>query len=229
MPIQLVVFDIAGTTVIDHGNINQAFRDAFLAAGLTVQPEDVNKVMGYKKIEAIQIILHQYNQPLLPGHTVETIHTDFTNRMVRYYEATPILEPFPYAEKIFSWLNGIGVKVALDTGFTRPITQSILNRLHWNNHPDIACVVCSDEVIEGRPAPYMIQAIMNATGVHDSKNIVKVGDTEVDVLEGRNAGCGIVIATTTGAYTEQQLRSYAPDYIIHSLDELKGIIQPQWQ
>lgn len=29
MPIQLVVFDIAGTTVADHGNINQTFRDAF--------------------------------------------------------------------------------------------------------------------------------------------------------------------------------------------------------
>ncbi|WP_298300946.1 HAD hydrolase-like protein [Hydrotalea sp.] len=229
MPIQLVVFDIAGTTVADHGNINQTFRDAFQAAGLNVLPEDVDKVMGYKKIEAIEIILQQYKQPLLPGHSIESVHADFTNRMVQFYETTPTLEALPFAEKIFSWLNSIGIQVALDTGFTRPVTNAILNRLHWSNHPDIACVVSSDEVPEGRPATYMIQSIMATTGVQDAKKIVKVGDTEVDVLEGRNAGCGIVIAITTGAYTEQQLHSYAPDYIIHSLDELKGIIQPQWQ
>ncbi len=228
MPIQLVVFDIAGTTVADLGNINQTFRDAFQAAGLNVQPDDVDKVMGYKKIKAIEIILCQYKQPLLPGHSIESIHTDFTNRMVHYYETTPSLQPLPFAEQIFSWLNSLGIQVALDTGFTRPITDAILNRLHWNHHPDIACVVCSDEVPEGRPAPYMIQSIMEKTRVQDAKNIAKVGDTEVDVLEGRNAECGIVIATTTGTYTELQLRTYAPDYIIHSLNELKGIIQPQW-
>ncbi|PZX62871.1 HAD hydrolase-like protein [Hydrotalea sandarakina] len=225
MPIELVVFDIAGTTVADNGNINQTFRDAFSKAGLSVAPEDVDKVMGYKKIEAIEIILQQYQKPLLPGNSANTIHDDFTKRMVHFYETTPTLQPLPYAEKIFEWLQGLGIKVALDTGFTRPITNAILHRLNWFNHPYISCVVCSDEVPEGRPAKYMIEAIMQQTGVQNTKHIAKVGDTEVDILEGRNADCGLVIAITTGACSEEQLNVLSPDYVIHSLEQLKAIIE----
>lgn len=54
MNIQLAVFDIAGTTVTDKGNINDIFRKAFSNAGL---PD----VIGYSKIEAIEIIVEKYN------------------------------------------------------------------------------------------------------------------------------------------------------------------------
>ncbi|GAC1526228.1 MAG: hypothetical protein NVS3B15_01980 [Sediminibacterium sp.] len=118
-----------------------------------------------------------------------------------------------------------GIKVALDTGFTRVITTPILRRLEWETHPLINAVICSDEVPEGRPHPYMIEALMQQTGVSNAKNVVKVGDTQVDVQEGRNAGCGLVVAVTTGAYTRKQLEAYQPDHIIDSLQELPGKIQ----
>jgi phosphoglycolate phosphatase-like HAD superfamily hydrolase len=122
-------------------------------------------------------------------------------------------------------LQGLGIKVALDTGFTRSITNAILHRLNWFNYPYISCVVCSDEVPEGRPAKYMIEAIMQQTGLQNTKHIDKVGDTEVDILEGRNADCGLVIAITTGACSEEQLNALSPDYVIHSLEQLKAIIE----
>jgi phosphoglycolate phosphatase-like HAD superfamily hydrolase len=50
--------------------------------------------------------------------------------------------------------------------------------------------------------------------------VLKVGDTEVDVNEGRNANCGMVVAVTTGAFTREQLEQYKPDYILDSLAEL---------
>ncbi|GAC1526231.1 MAG: hypothetical protein NVS3B15_01990 [Sediminibacterium sp.] len=56
----LVIFDIAGTTVFDNGNINAAFRSAFAGAGVEVTAADVDKVMGYRKIEAVKIIMEQY-------------------------------------------------------------------------------------------------------------------------------------------------------------------------
>ncbi len=42
-------------------------------------------------------------------------------------------------------------------------------------------VVCSDEVPEGEPQPFMIEAIMKQMAITDSKAVVKVGDTKVDV------------------------------------------------
>ncbi len=49
------------------------------------------------------------------------------------------------------------------------------------------------------------------------QTVVKVGDTSVDVLEGQFAGCGLVVAVTTGAYTREQLVEYQPDHIIDSM------------
>ena len=58
----------------------------------------------------------------------------------------------------------------------------------------------------------------------EAANVVKIGDTEVDIAEGRNTGCGLVVAVTTGAYTRTELEQYHPDYIIDSLQELPGIL-----
>lgn len=224
MEIELVVFDIAGTTVKDNGNINEAFRNAFLNAGIEVSEAEVNLVMGYRKLEAIETIIQKYAQNLLPTNTVNTIHEDFTKAMVYFYENDTHLAPLPYTKEIFEWLKSKKIKIALDTGFTRVITNTILKKLRWDKSNLIDVVVCSDEVSEGRPAPQMIQAIMQQTGVTNAKKVVKVGDTEVDVNEGKNAGCLYTIAVTTGAFTKQQLLQYNPDFIIDSLQELPALL-----
>jgi phosphoglycolate phosphatase-like HAD superfamily hydrolase len=97
--------------------------------------------------------------------------------------------------------------------------------LHWNNgESKIDYVIASDEVPEGRPYPFMIQTIMKQLQITDSKQVVKIGDTEVDVQEGRNAECGLVVSVTTGAYSRDQLEQYHPDHIIDSLSELPSLI-----
>lgn len=50
---KLVVFDIAGTTVLDKGNVAIAFMDAFKKYGLSVPEAEVNEVIGFRKIDAI--------------------------------------------------------------------------------------------------------------------------------------------------------------------------------
>lgn len=54
--------------------------------------------------------------------------------------------------------------------------------------------------------------------------MIKVGDTEVDVNEGKNAGCLYSIAITTGAFTKEELAVYEPSFIINDLKELISII-----
>jgi phosphonatase-like hydrolase len=156
---------------------------------------------------------------------IEKIHEAFTQNMISFYENDPDLHPLPYAEETFEILQRHGVKVALNTGFTKAITDTIVNRLAWNNNTMINHVISSDEVPQGRPHPFMIRSIMNALGIEQVKNVAKVGDTQVDVQEGRNAGCGLVISVTTGAYTREQLESYDPDFIIDSLEELPALIK----
>jgi phosphonatase-like hydrolase len=154
---------------------------------------------------------------------VEQIHDDFIRNMIDFYEKDEDLQPLPFAEDVFKTLRMNGVKVALNTGFTKAITDVILHKLNWNEHV-IDAVISSDEVKEGRPHAYMIQQLMYRFGLDDAMQVAKVGDTEVDVLEGRNSGCGLVVSVTTGAYTREQLKQYSPDKIIDSLHELPSLI-----
>lgn len=226
MSTELVVFDIAGTTVADEGNINDTFRKAFTNAGITnVDRIDVDTVMGYRKKEAIEIIVEKYK----PGYEddeafINAIHEDFTEQMVKYYQTCEGLVPLPFAEKVFKQLHDNKVKVALNTGFTRAITTPILKRLGWNTASFIDEVICSDEVPEGRPHPFMIKKLMQKLNIAYAEDVAKVGDTKVDIEEGQNAGCGIVVGVTTGACTKAQLIKYQPDFIIDSLEFLPSLI-----
>lgn len=224
--IALAVFDIAGTTVSDEGNINDCFRIAFAESGIDVEPTEVDQVMGYRKIDAVKIIVEKFSKHSASDNEmlIETIHTRFNDLMVGFYQETKTLKPLPYAEEIFRWLQEKNIKVALNTGFTSIITDALLANIGWNNHPYINKVICSDQVAEGRPAPYMIEYLMNELNISDAAAVAKIGDTEVDIKEGRNAHCGLVIAVTSGAYHKEQLMQYNPDFIIDSLMELTAIL-----
>ncbi|AXY77285.1 HAD family hydrolase [Paraflavitalea soli] len=227
MSIKLVVFDIAGTTVRDKGSVAEAFMQAAGGFGITVPLEEVNKVMGFRKKEAIRILLDKFYLERKEDveALIEKIHDAFTRNMIDFYEQDVDLAPLPYAEATFAWLKERDIKIALNTGFTRPITNTILKRLQWDRNGVIDMVITSDEVPEGRPHPYMIAAIMQQLQVTDPTQVAKVGDTEVDVEEGRNAACGLVVSVTTGAYTRSELEQYNPDIIIDSLAEFPPLIQ----
>ncbi|SNY65869.1 HAD family hydrolase [Stenotrophomonas sp. CC120223-11] len=218
MRYRLAVLDIAGTTVADPGLVAGAFAEAMAAAGNAIEVEDVRPLMGYPKPQAIARLL----ETTVDDPRVAPIHTDFVARMLECYRHAPGIAPLPGAEAVFDTLRAHGIRIGLDTGFSRDIAEVIIERLGW--HDRIDALVASDEVPAGRPAPYMIQALMQCTGVDDAATVVKVGDTEVDINEGRNAGVGLNVAITTGAFTRAELLPHGPDHIIDHLDRLPSLL-----
>ena len=71
----------------------------------------------------------------------------------------------------------------------------------------------------GRPDPRMIHDAMQRLSITDARQVVKIGDTVVDIQEGRNAGVW-TLAVLTGSQTETQLVAAEPDYILPSIREL---------
>ncbi|MBS1532522.1 MAG: HAD hydrolase-like protein [Bacteroidetes bacterium] len=226
MSIKLVVFDIAGTTIQDEIGVMEAFRLTLKKHGYDVPINEVAAVMGYKKIEAIKILLEN-NEPDKSGITperIDTIHTDFVNHMISFYRNSPAIEAFPHAEDTFAKLHEHGIKVGLNTGFTRAIADTIINRLQWREKGLIDYLIASDEVEDGRPHPYMIRRMMEEFRISDPSEVAKVGDTEVDVREGQNAGCKYVIGITTGSFTREELEPYHPTHIIDDIAEVIAIV-----
>lgn len=225
--IQLVVFDLAGTTVHDGDAVNRSFRETLATWKIEVNPTAVNAVMGLPKPEAIRILLDQFGRSrgIEPtAKNIDAIHDDFTRRMIAYYATAPDVREIPGAGEAFLKLRQAGVKVALNTGFFRPIVDALLARLGWRVPETIDAVVTSDSVPHGRPHPDMIHRAMQLLGVVDPRFVAKVGDTQVDLEEGTNAGCGLVVGVTTGASTREQLSAYPHTHIVESVAEVPQLI-----
>jgi phosphonatase-like hydrolase len=181
MTIDLVVLDIAGTTVQEHGLVYEALREA---TGV----EDVDAWMGADKREAIRA---------LGASDVEAVHDEFRRLLSAKYDARPPA-PIPGVPELFASLRAEGVKIALTTGFDREITSSVLERVGWDDDV-IDAVVCADDVPAGRPAPYMVFRAMELTGVTDVSRVLVGGDTPLDIGAGVNAGAGYVVARSGSA------------------------------
>lgn len=221
--IELVVFDMAGTTVYDGDAVNAAFRAALAAAAIKAEPASVNRVMGLHKPEAIRILLKEVGRAFSDAD-VDVLHDDFVRRMRDYYATDPAVREISGASSAFAALRRAGIKIALNTGFNRAIADVILTRLGWQAPKVIDAVVTSDEVSRGRPHPDMIQSLMTRFGIRDPKQVAKVGDTRADLEEGANAGCGLNIGVTSGSYTREQLQAYPHSHIVASVAEVTEIV-----
>src|SRR5205085_449020 len=116
---------------------------------------------------------------------VTRLHDDFLRRMISFYRTDGEVAPTDGAEEVFSELRRAGVRVGLDTGFSRDIVDVILQRLGWTGTRVIDFSVASDEVAHGRPAPDLILESMRRAGVVSPQQVAKAGDTPADLLEGK--------------------------------------------
>jgi phosphonatase-like hydrolase len=227
--IELVVFDMAGTTVYDGDAVNAVFRATLAGWGIKADPAFVNTVMGLPKPEAIRILLEQGSKQRGASPTAEqinAIHEDFTRRMRDYYATDPAVREIPGAAAAFAVLRRTGIKVALNTGFFRPVADVLLTRLGWCSPAVIDADVTSDEVLRGRPDTDMIRCLMTRLSILDARQVAKVGDTKADLEEGTNAGCGLVIGVTTGSFTREQLQACPHTHILESVVDVPALLLP---
>ncbi len=220
-PVDLVVFDMAGTTVRDAGGaVGRCLQQALAAAGVPVSPEAVNARMGLPKPEAIRQLLGAAAEPA----RVAAVHADFSERMIRHYAGSPEVGEVPGAGRVFARLRAAGVRVALDTGFHRAIVTVVLQRLGWREGETVDASIASDEVPRGRPHPDMIRTLMERLGVGDPRRVAKVGDAPADLEEGRAAGCGIVIGVTGGSHPREALERCPHTHLVETIAEVPALL-----
>ena len=220
--VELVVFDIAGTTVHDGDTVNAAFRDTLAGYGLALPPAVIDGVMGLPKPDALRILLAHAGRPVVAAE-VDALHAAFTERLIEHYRTGDVRE-IPGATAAFAALRAAGGKGALDTGFFRPIAGVLLDRLGWRAPAVIDADVTSDEVPRGRPHPDMIRHLMARLGVTDPARVAKVGDTQADVEEGTNAGCGFVIGVLTGSSSREQFQQWPHTHLVESVADVPALL-----
>lgn len=203
--LQAVIFDWAGTT-IDYGCFSPVgpFLSLFQEYGIDLTMEQVRGPMGSLKRDHIKALLHlpevSHKWKEKFGHApdeddLESLNQKFIPAQLaclpKYCELIPgVLTTFQEIKKM-------GLKVGTTTGYTKVMGEVVLSHAHKQSFiPDYN--MCSDEVSQGRPAPWMCFEIAKKFDIYPLNRMVKVGDTPMDMAEGLNAGMWTVGVTQTG-------------------------------
>jgi phosphonatase-like hydrolase len=223
MQVELVVFDVAGTTVVDDDYVALGLRDALRSEGVSIALGECAGVMGLPKPIALLALASGKVPADALAEVVRRSHAAFVSHMVEHYRSSPSVRAMPGAESTFRSLRAHGARIALDTGFSRPILDAILERLGWQSGV-VDVTVASDEVEAGRPHPFMIQRAMTLLGVTATATVVKVGDTVADMREGLAARAGAVVGVLSGTGTRAELELAGATEVIPDLTALPRLL-----
>lgn len=213
--LDLIVFDMAGTTIADRGQVPLAFATALAEHGLSIHPDALRAVRGASKREALR--------RLTAGSSADPakIYAAFVSHLRRAFKDNPP-RAIDGAESVFAHFKRRGIAIALNTGFDRPTMLLLLDSLGWRA-PLIDATICCDDVSLGRPAPELILEAMRTTARTDIARVAAVGDTTLDLEAGASAGVRFNIGVTTGAHEEAALRGAPHTHIIPTIRDLPAL------
>ena len=203
--LEAVIFDWAGTTV-DHGSLApvRVLVQVFAAHGVPISDTQARRDMGLLKKDHIERIL---KSPEVCGRWTERFGCTPTCADLDqlFAEFIPLQMQclgeysrlIPGAAELTARLRTHGCKIGSTTGYTRPMLDLLLECARAQGYsPDIS--LCPDDVGGGRPKPWMCYRLGIEFGLVSSAACVKVGDTPIDIAEGRNAGMWTIAVAATG-------------------------------
>ncbi|MBF0368150.1 MAG: HAD-IA family hydrolase [Magnetococcales bacterium] len=214
---ELVIFDCDGTLVDSLAAIARAANLGLADVGHTeaIPHSQVAQVVGLSLHEAVSV--------LLPGASEETItqgvqrYKFHYKQMVESGELTPPL--FPGVRETLEAIHQADLPMAIATGKSR---KGLLRSLSDHDLGHYFQVLTTADDAPSKPHPRMVELVLEQTGIDASKTLI-VGDTDYDILMGREAGIA-TCAVTYGCHDRQQLARSKPDYWVERLDQLLPLL-----
>ena len=141
--------------------------------------------------------------------------------------------PIPGVVETVKELREQGLKIGSTTGYTSQMMEQVIPGAAKLGY-QADCVVTPDVTGLGRPTPFMLFECMRQLNVYPPRSVVKVGDTVVDMQEGRNAGAwsvGILTGSNLLGLSQEEYeateryREAGADLVIDSIWELPAAIE----
>lgn len=253
-----VIFDLAGT-IIDYGSLAPiyVFIALFKKYGIILSEEQAKFPMGLQKLQHIKElfkdpdILKQYIKLYNTNPTDNVIYKMYLDSIEIGKSIIPIMsQPIFGVEKIIQFLIEHDIKIGSTTGYSKEIIQSIIDYNSKNFDPNLINIlsnsITSDNVIFGRPEPWMIYHSAEKMRIYPMSNIVKIDDTLPGLLEGINAGTLTIGVVKTGSFLgltkenvdqldtidldkklniiRQKMYSIGCDYVVDSVNDIIPIL-----
>jgi phosphonatase-like hydrolase len=213
MTIELICFDMAGTTVNDQGLVLDAFRRTIDELGVT----------GDEAREAEAYVIEKMGQSKIEVFTelfdarADAANDAFERHFVTLAQEVGVSE-IPGARATVEELKSRGIAVALTTGFSPATREVLINILGWSELFSLR--VSPADAGRGRPAPDMILLCALRSRVSAVQTIMVVGDTASDMQAGSRAGVGQCVGVLSGTDNEARLLESGADSVLDSVVDL---------
>lgn len=219
LKLDFVLFDMIGTTIQDANNgkslILDSFHNAFSMNGYEISYDQLNQERGKTKRIAIKNILEKEGTNL---ELTEKIYADFMGLL---NQSVHSFHEIVGTSRVFKLLKSKGVKIGIGSGLPLAFMQKLIDHLGWSAK-DFDYIGSSDDLAAGRPDPIMILTAMDQLKLTNPQQILKIGDTVVDVMEGKNASVKTAMVLT-GTQQVSDLGDILPDFIFESVVDLEHI------
>jgi phosphonatase-like hydrolase len=222
--IKMIVFDMAGTVINENNVVYKTVQSALNHAGIEVTLDQVlAEGAGKEKSKAISDLIQKYT-PSKADQFAADVHSAFVGLLEEAYKSLEVY-PMEGAEEVFNELKQRGIYTVLNTGYNRHVALQLTTKLNWIIGTTVDGLITASDVPSTRPYPDMILHAMKMFAIDDPNQLVKIGDSQIDIEEGKNAKCRFTVGITTGAHTRSQLLEAKPDFIIDSLHQLLPILK----
>jgi phosphoglycolate phosphatase len=205
--LELYIFDLDGTLLDSGKDIALAANYAFEKLNLeTFSEEEIISKVGYGAKKLIEDLIPEYPQE---------IKDKALEYFKEFYYSNPVIYSRLYegAEETLKKLKELSKKVAVVTNKYKALSVEILKRLNVIDYIDL--VVGADTTSEKKPHPLPVFYTLEKLKSDKDKSII-IGDSETDVLTGKNAG--IKTALVLQGYGNKEVAlSLNPDYVLDGL------------
>lgn len=219
VPVELVVLDMAGTTVLDDGVVESAFQRAAERTGVADRMPwrealgYVRDTMGQSKID---VFTHLAGGDRSAAERATAAFEGAYAEIVAEQGVTPIAG----AADAIQGLKDAGLAVVLTTGFAPVTRDALIDGLGWRGLIDLA--LSPVDAGRGRPAPDLVLTALLRTGASSVSAVAVAGDTVSDVESGRRAGAGFVAGVLTGAHDRTALTAAGADAVLPDVTALRA-------
>lgn len=217
--IQLVIFDLMGTLIVDDGVVTHAYVAALGQAGIPATDPTFEEHLA--RIDELR------------GRPTLVVLTDVLGDAVAAEEATwafddsvlasvPTLTPVDGANEVLTNLADQGILTAVTTSFTPEVRKAALAAFGWDD--TFAVALSAHGKRRGHPAPDLLLEAILGLSIDSVGQVAIVGDSATDLEAGNRAGAGLVVGVRSGGAPEGALEAAPHTHLIDSVAELPSIL-----
>ena len=200
---KLIIFDLDGTLLDTIEDLGNACNYALKKCGFPERDmSEYNSLVG-------RGIYNLFRKALPPEADGDEYVMKMKEFFIPYYDMhkTDRTRPYKGIPELLEKISDSGIKLAIASNKYQDGTEKLAEKFF--REYKFEAILGQRDGMPIKPDPEIVYEAMQAAGIEDKSDVVYVGDSDVDMITGNNAGVR-TIGVTWGFRTKEELLLHSP-------------------